>query len=271
LQRMAATGVTGFGLVPMIAAMLLKMDLSKYDLSKLRYITNASAPMPTEHLLKLRSVLPGASIYSMYGQTECMRVSYLEPSEVERRPASVGRGMPNEELYLVGEDGTRLGPGEIGELVVRGAHVMKGYWELPEETARALRPGPLPHEMVLHTGDMFRMDEEGYLFFVSRKDDIIKSRGEKVSPKEIEDVLHGLDGVEEAAVIGVPDPVLGQAIKAIIVLKKGTTVTEGDILLWCKERLEDFMVPKIVEFQDALPKTDVGKIKKMELRKERMT
>lgn len=269
LQHMAATGVTGFGLVPMIAAMLLKMDLSKYDLSKLRYITNASAPMPTEHLQKLRAVLPGVSIYSMYGLTECLRVTYLEPSELDRRPASVGRGMPNQEMYLVDEDGNRLGPGEIGELVVRGAHVMKGYWELPLETARALRPGPLPHEMVLHTGDMFRMDDDGYLYFVSRKDDIIKSRGEKVSPKEIEDVLHGIEGIEEAAVIGVPDAMLGQAIKAIIVLKKGATVTQEQVLRRCGDCLETHMIPKYVEFQETLPKTDVGKIKKRELRIER--
>jgi amino acid adenylation domain-containing protein len=269
LQQMAATGVTGFGLVPMIAAMLLKMDLSKYDLSKLRYITNASAPMPTEHLQRLRTVLPGVEVYSMYGLTECLRVTYLEPSQLDRRPASVGRGMPNQELYLVDEDGNRVGPGKIGELVVRGAHVMKGYWDLPEETIRALHPGLLPHEMVLHTGDMFRMDEDGYLYFVSRKDDIIKSRGEKVSPKEIEDVLHGIEGIEEAAVIGVPDPMLGQAIKAIIVLKKGVMVTSEQVLRRCADRLETHMIPKLVEFHETLPKTDVGKIKKRELRIER--
>jgi long-chain acyl-CoA synthetase len=253
-----------------MVAMLLKMDLSKYDLSRLRYITNASAPLPTEHIQNIRKVLHGVDFYSMYGQTECLRVTYLEPSELDRRPASVGRGMPNQELYLIDEDGLRLGPGEIGELVVRGAHVMKGYWEMPRETARALHPGPLPNENVLHTGDLFRMDEEGYLYFVSRKDDIIKSRGEKVSPKEIEDVLHALDGVEEAAVIGVSDPVLGQAIKAIIVPRKGATLTQEEILSVCAARLEDFMVPKFVEFVDALPKTDVGKIKKRELRQERM-
>jgi long-chain acyl-CoA synthetase len=271
LKRIANEGVTGFGLVPMIAAMLLKMDLAKYDLSRLRYITNASAPMPTEHLLKLRKVLPHVRIYSMYGQTECLRVTYLEPEEIERRPASVGRGMPNQELWLVDEEGNRVGPGEIGELVVRGSHVMKGYWELPEETARALRPGPLPNEKVLYAGDLFRMDEEGYLYFVSRKDDIIKSRGEKVSPKEIEDVLHGLEGVEEVAVIGVPDPVLGQAIKAIIVAKKSASLSQEAVLRCCADHLEDFMMPKYVEFRDELPKTDVGKIKKRELRTERTT
>jgi long-chain acyl-CoA synthetase len=269
LKRMAEEGVTGFGLVPMVAAMLLNLDLKKYDLSRLRYITNASAPMPTEHLLKLQKVLPQVRIYSMYGQTECLRVTYLEPEEIERRPASVGRGMPNQELYLVDEAGNRVGPGEIGELVVRGSHVMKGYWELPEETARALRPGPLPNESVLYAGDLFRMDEEGYLYFVSRKDDIIKSRGEKVSPKEIEDVLHALEGVEEVAVIGVPDAVLGQAIKAIIVARKGAVLTQEAVLRCCADHLEDFMMPKFVEFRDALPKTDVGKIKKRELRTER--
>jgi long-chain acyl-CoA synthetase len=270
LRQIAAEKVTGFGLVPMIAAMLLNLDLSKHDLSSLRYVTNASAPLPTEHLQKLRKLLPRVSIYSMYGQTECIRASYLEPKELDRRPASVGCGMPNQEQWLVDDQGNRVGPGVIGELVVRGAHVMKGYWGLPEETRRALRPGPLPGESVLHTGDLFRMDEDGHLYFVSRKDDIIKSRGEKVSPKEVEDVLHRLEGVEEAAVIGVPDPVLGQAVKAIIVARQGVQLTQAAVLRHCADQLEDFMVPKAVEFRAELPKTEVGKIRKLELRTERM-
>ena len=114
----------------------------------------------------------------------------------------------------------------VGELVIRGAHVMKGYWEKPEATARALRPGPLPGERVLHTGDLFRTDEEGFLYFVGRKDDIIKSRGEKVAPKEVENVIYALPGVAEAAVIGVPDPILGQAIKAFVAPEPGIDLDE---------------------------------------------
>ncbi len=151
-------------------------------------------------------------------------------------------------------------PNVVGELVVRGGNVMLGYWELPDETARMLRPGRLPGEMVLYTGDLFKMDEEGFLYFMARGDDIIKSRGEKVSPKEVENALYSIDGVVEAVVTGVPDEVLGEAIKAYVVLKKGAALTEKDILARCAASLEDFMVPKYVEFRDELPKTSTGKI-----------
>jgi acyl-CoA synthetase (AMP-forming)/AMP-acid ligase II len=142
---------------------------------------------------------------------------------------------------------------------------MKGYWEMPEETARMLRPGALPWEKVLYSGDLFRMDEEGYLYFLGRKDDIIKTRGEKVSPREVENVLYELAGVSEAAVVGVADPILGQAIKAVVTLKQGAQVTEQDVLRHCSQRLENFMVPKVVEFREAMPKTSSGKIDKKTL------
>jgi acyl-CoA synthetase (AMP-forming)/AMP-acid ligase II len=155
-----------------------------------------------------------------------------------------------------------VGPGIVGELVVRGSNVMRGYWEMPEETAEKLKPGPCPGEVILHTGDLFKMDEEGYLYFVARKDDIIKSRGEKVSPREIENVLYEIDGVVEAAVIGVYDDLLGEAIKAFLVLKDGVNLTDKEILRFCSLHLEDFMVPKYVEFMKELPKTETGKVKK---------
>jgi acyl-CoA synthetase (AMP-forming)/AMP-acid ligase II len=146
---------------------------------------------------------------------------------------------------------------------------MKGYWELPEETDRMLRPGLLPGEKVLHTGDLFYMDEEGYLFFFGRKDDIIKTRGEKVSPKEVEDVLYGMNGISEAAVIGTPDPVLGEAVRAFVTLREGAELTEQEILRHCAERLESFMVPQSVVFEKTLPKTDSGKISKRQIAKVR--
>jgi len=238
----------------------LQMELTRYDLSSLRYITNTAAALPTEHVRRLREVFPKARLFSMYGLTECKRVSYLDPEMIDTRPASVGRGMPNEEVYLVDEDGRRLGPGETGELVVRGSNVMKGYWEDPVETAKRLRPGPYPWEQVLYTGDLFRTDAEGYLYFVGRKDDMIKSRGEKISPREIEEVLYSLDGVGEVAVVGVPDPLLGQAIKACITRRAGSNLTERDVLRHCARELEDFMVPTMVEFLDQLPMTSTGKI-----------
>src|SRR5579885_1624604 len=226
--------VTGLPIVPTISAILLQMDLGKFDLSSLRYITNTAAALPTDHILKLRRLFPHVRIFSMYGLTECKRVSYLPPDQLDRRPTSVGKAMPNVEVYIVDEQGRRLGPGEVGELVVRGSNVMKGYWKLPEESERVLKPGPLPGERVLYSGDLFRMDEEGFLYFVGRRDDIIKTRGERVSPKEVEDVLYRLDGVVEAAVVGVPDEVLGKAIKAVISLRKGVQLTVQDVLAHCK-------------------------------------
>jgi len=256
--------VTGFPIVPTISAILLQLEtLREESFPHLRYITNTAAALPLSNIRGLQEIFPGVAIYSMYGLTECKRVSYLPPSELDTRPTSVGKGMPNEQVYLVDEnDEVITAPGTPGELVVRGAHVMKGYWELPKETDRVLRPGPYPWEKVLYTGDLFTMDEEGYLYFLSRKDDIIKSRGEKVSPKEVENVLYEMPDIVEAAVIGVEDEIVGEAVKAFVVLKKGSTLTEKEILSWCMRHLEDFMVPKIVELRDSLPKTSSGKIAK---------
>lgn len=263
IDTMIKEGVTGFPGVPTIFALLLKFkDIDKYDFSSLRYITNTAAALPTNHIKRLCELFPNAKLYSMYGLTECKRVSFLPPEELERRPTSVGKGMPNEEVYIVNEAGENVGPGEIGELVVRGANVMPGYWEMPEETAKFLRPGRYPGERVLYTGDLFRMDDEGYLYFLARKDDIIKCKGEKVSPKEIENILYNLDGIIEAAVIGISDEILGQAVKAYIVLEKGSQLTENDILRYCSQHLEDFMVPKCVEIMQTLPKKMTGKISK---------
>jgi amino acid adenylation domain-containing protein len=262
IEKVAREGVTGFPIVPTASAMLLQMDLSKYAFPKLRYITNTAAALPVEHIRKLRALFPHVKLYSMYGLTECKRVSYLPPDQIDIRPASVGRGMPNEEVYIVDESGNRVGPGIVGELVIRGANVMKGYWELPEETDRCLKPGPLPGERVLYSGDLFRADEEGYLYFIGRKDDIIKTRGEKVSPREVEDAIYALEGVAEVAVIGVPDPILGSAIKAVLTLRPGAQINKQDVLRHCSTRLEDFMMPKIVEFRVSLPKTESGKISK---------
>ncbi len=265
LQKMAAVQVTGFPIVPTMSAILLQLDLSNYSLPSLRYITNTGAALPTEHIRRLRQAFPQARLYSMFGLTECKRVSYLPPHQLDRRPTSVGKAMPNVEVYIVDDQNQRLPAGEVGELVVRGSNVMRGYWKLPEETERALRPGPVPGERVLYTGDLFKMDEDGYLYWIGRNDDIIKSRGEKVSPKEIENVLYGLDGVGMAAVVGVPDPVLGQAVKAVISPKDGCQLTSQDVLRHCAQHLEDFMVPKIVEFRVDMPRTPTGKIDKRQL------
>jgi acyl-CoA synthetase (AMP-forming)/AMP-acid ligase II len=231
-------------------------------LPALRTITNTAAALSDAHIREIRSLFPQARLFSMYGLTECKRVTYLPPEQLDIRPTSVGRGMPNEEVWLVDEAGRRLPDGSTGELVIRGTNVMRGYWEKREETTNRLRPGPIPGELVLYSGDIFRSDTEGYLYFVARTDDIIKSRGEKVSPREVENVLYGMPGVLEAAVVGVPDPVLGEAVKAFVALKDGVVHTERDVIRYCLSKLESFMAPKQVVFVDALPKTDTGKIKK---------
>ncbi len=267
LKTVVQEGVTGFPGVPTVFAILTELkNLSEYDFSRIRYVTNTAAALPVKHILKLKQLFPKARIYSMYGLTECKRCTYLPPEDLDRKPTSVGIAIPNTELWLVDEQDRRVGPGVVGQLVIRGATVMKGYWEKPEATAKKLRPGPIPGEQVLYTGDYCRLDEEGYLYFVGRMDDIIKSRGEKVAPKEVENALMNIEGVKEAAVIGVDDEVLGQAVKAFVVLEQGVTMTPREIVGHCQLRLENFMVPKFVEIVPDLPKTTTGKIKKTELR-----
>ena len=266
LARVVAEGVTGFPGVPTLFAILAGLETrSTYDFSKIRYVTNTAAALPVKHIRMLRELFPAARIYSMYGLTECKRCTYLPPEDLERKPTSVGIAIPNTELWLVDENDRRLGPNQVGQLVIRGATVMRGYWEKPEATAEKLRPGPLPGERVLYTGDLCRLDDDGYLTFVARMDSIIKSRGEKVAPKEVECALMEVAGVKEAAVIGVPDELLGQAVKAFVVLEPGAELTPRQLLLECQRRLEAFMVPKFIEQVAELPRTATGKISKQGL------
>lgn len=267
IEKLIQEQVTGFPIVPTMVAILLQMDdLSKFNLSCLRYITNTAAALPVAYIRKLQALFPRVKIYSMYGLTECKRALYLPLDQLDRRPNSVGIAIPNEEVFIVNEEGQEVGPEEVGELVVRGSNVMQGYWNAPEETARVFRPGRYRGEALLYTGDLFRKDEEGFLYFVARKDDMIKTKGERVSPKEIENALCEMDGVVEATVIGVPEEISGQVIKAFIVTKEGSHVPEETIMKYCKRNLEPFMVPKYVVFLDSLPKTPNGKIDKKQLR-----
>jgi long-chain acyl-CoA synthetase len=264
LAMLVRERVTGFPIVPTIAAMLLQYNLDSYEFSALRYITSTGAALPSAHIAMLRSKLPSVRLYSMYGITESKRVAYLSPDEIDERPTSVGKAMPNLEVFVCDESGRLVEMG-TGELVVRGGAVMQGYWGRPEDTARVLRSGRFPGERLLYTGDIFRIDDEGYLYFVSRTDDMIKSRGEKVSPREVENVLHDLPGVIEAAVVGVPDELLGQAIKAYVRVDPTVGLSVRDIASHCAQRLEDFMVPKLVEFVQAMPNTMSGKVDRREL------
>lgn len=263
LKLMVNEGVTGFPGVPTMFSILAEFKtLHAYDFSRIRYVTNTAAALPVKHIRMLKDAFPSARVYSMYGLTECKRCTYLPPEDVDRKPGSVGIAIPNTELWVVDEDGSEVDPGIVGQLVVRGATVMKGYWEKPEATAKRLQAGPLPGEQVLYTGDYCKLDDEGYLYFVARMDDMIKSRGEKVSPKEVEAAILDIAGVKEAAVIGIPDDMLGQAVKAFVVLEQAVSMSEKEIQRFCLAKLENFMVPKVVTFVPELPKTDSGKIKK---------
>ncbi|HSU55363.1 MAG TPA: AMP-binding protein [Candidatus Dormibacteraeota bacterium] len=265
LQRIAQERVTGLPGVPTIFTLLLGLDIEDYDLSSLRYLTNTAAALPPSQVLELQTRFPKARLYSMYGLTETKRTLYLPPAELNRRPGSVGIPIPGTEAWVEDDEGRRLRPGTIGELVVRGPHVMRGYWEAPEETARRFRPGPTPGEKLCYSGDLFRQDADGFFYFVGRKDDIIKSRGEKVAPKEVEEVLCSLPGIVEAAVLGTPDPILGQAITAFVV-RRDLRLSTTRVIAHCRAHLEDFMVPRHVQFLEGLPKNASGKVDKLALK-----
>jgi long-chain acyl-CoA synthetase len=265
-QRITTHNVTGLPGVPTVFAALLQLaEFQAANAPRLRYFTNTAAPFPPAHIRRLAGRFPAAKIFSMYGLTECTRVGYLDPSCVLERPASVGRAMPNSEAFVVDEQGRRVGPGVVGELVVRGANVMRGYWGDPVTTAERLRDGDIPGEKVLYSGDLFYTDDEGLLYFVGRKDDVFKCRGEKVSPREVEAVLYELEGVAEAAVVGVDDPVDGQAVKAFVTPRPGHLLDEQQLRRHCRARLEAHLVPKRISICAELPKTDSGKIRKRSL------
>ena len=269
MKRIPEENVTVVPLVPTIAATMLALNKSgEWVFPSVTRVTNTAAALPADFIPRLATLFPRALIFPMYGLTECKRVSYLEPEMAARRPTSVGKAIPGTEVFLLSPDGEPVPPGEPGVLHVRGPHVMLGYWKQPDLTAHMLKPGRYPGERVLCTHDIFTMDEEGYLYFVGRTDDIIKTRGEKVSPVEVENVLFKIPGVREAAVIGVPDEVLGEAVRAFIVLDEGATLTERDIKKACLASLESFMVPRDVVFRAELPKSTNAKVRKKDLREE---
>lgn len=266
LQRISQERVTGFPIVPTVVAMLLKrQDVSQYDFSSLRYITNTGAALPVDHIQRLRELLPQTSIYSMFGLTECKRVSYMPPDQLDQRPASVGTAMPNCETRVVDEADQEVPAGQTGELVIRGSNVMQGYWNDADLTAKAYQHGQYPADRILRSGDYFHQDEDGFLYFLGRKDDMIKSKGERISAKEVENILHAMEEIAEAAVIGIPDEIYGQVIQAFIVCAPGSELTEQAVLKYCSTTMETYMVPKYVQFLAELPRTPNGKIDKKQL------
>ncbi len=238
-------------------------DVGKYDVRSVRACISGAAPLPVEVQEKFEA-LTGGKLVEGYGLTEASPVTHCNPIYGKRKPGSIGLPFPNTEAWVVDLDsGTRLlDVGEVGELVVRGPQVMKGYWNMPEESELALRDG------WLYTGDIARVDEEGYFFIVDRKKEMIIAGGFNIYPREIEEVLYEHPKVREAAAIGVKDAYRGETVKAFVVLKEGETATEEEIVEFCRTRLAKYKVPKMVEFRSELPKTMVGKILRRVLAEE---
>lgn len=263
-ERIRSEAVTVVPGVPTVFATLL----AAHQRSPLRFpsvtrLSNTAAALPDEFVPGLREIFPNALIYKMYGLTECKRVSYLNPALIDAKPGSVGKAIPGTEVELLSPDGKLVPAGKTGILHVRGPHVMTGYWNRPDLTDQMLKPGKLPGERVLCTQDLFRMDEEGFLYFVGRTDHMIKTRGEKVSPVEVENALHRIKGVREVAVAGIPDRLLGDAICAYVVADP--TLTPRAIRAASATFLEPYAVPDRVILCERLPRGPNGKIDKRSL------
>lgn len=261
LKRMAEHRVSVLPAVPAIFSTLLGFErFTGEALPALRLMTNAADALSPAHLDRLVERFPSTAFFAMYGATECStRISYLPPDRLADKPGSVGKAIPNCETFLLGENGERLGPGEVGELAVRGSNVMRGYWRNPEATAAALDEDVVPGERIYRTGDLFTMDAEGFLRFVGRVDDVFKCRGEKVSPREVETVLYELDGVAEVCAVGIPHDGDGMAVKLYVVPRAGAALDVATVMRHCRARLEGHLVPRFVEFRASLPKTESGK------------
>jgi acyl-CoA ligase (AMP-forming) (exosortase A-associated) len=275
VQMLLKEKITGLAGVPTLWSLIAQPNstLQKHQFPHLRYITNTGGAMPQSVLAILRPALTSTRIFLMYGLTEAFRSTYLPPEELDRRPTSIGKAIPNTEILVVNESGQPCQPGEIGELVHRGPTVSLGYWGYPELTNRVLRPHPfLPTELrdgekVCYSGDLVKKDEEGFIYFLGRRDAMIKVSGFRISPTEVEEVLFQSGLVRGAAVIGVPDEVLGQHVKAFVVPKEGKTFNKDDLLVFCSERMPRHMIPGAVECLDELPKTSSGKVDYPALRK----
>jgi acyl-CoA synthetase (AMP-forming)/AMP-acid ligase II len=275
VKKLEQENISGLAGVPTLWSLLAQphSDLQQTRLPRLRYITNTGGAMPQSVLAELRQSLPGTRIYLMYGLTEAFRSTYLPPEELDRRPTSIGRAIPDTEILVVNDHGRPCQPGVVGELVHRGPTVSLGYWGHPDLTDQVLRPHPFAvsqlrdGEKVCYSGDLAKMDEEGFLYFVGRRDAMIKSSGFRISPTEVEEAIFQSGMVSGAAVIGVPDEVLGQFIKAFVVPRSSDLYDPDMIITFCASKVPAYMVPREVEFLDELPKTSSGKVDYPALRK----
>jgi len=270
----ARLGITGLGAVPPVWIPLARLDWPQRAVDSLRYFTNTGGRMPRTTLAELRTRLPASMPYLMYGLTEAFRSTYLPPVEVDRRPDSIGKAIPNAEILVVRPDGSECDADEPGELVHRGALVAQGYWNDAAKTAERFRPAPgqppelVNPELAVWSGDTVRCDADGFLYFVGRRDEMIKTSGYRVSPTEVEEALYATGLVAEAAAFGVPDEELGQAIAVVVVAADADTFMLDALLAACRQALPGFMVPARVELRQALPRNPNGKIDRPALRDE---
>ena len=274
VRALAKEAITGLAGVPSLWSLLAQPSsgLGKTPLPSLRYITNTGGALPQNVLAQLRRVLPDAEVFLMYGLTEAFRSTYLPPEDLGRRPGSMGKAIPNTEILVLNEEGEICAPGEVGELVHHGPTVSLGYWGHPELTEQVLRPHPFPPaggaapDRVCYSGDLVRRDEDGFLYFVGRRDNQIKSAGFRISPTEVEDVICKVAAVRQAAVVGVLDPVLGQSLVAFAIPEEGAELTPSEILVKCSGAMPRHMVPKRIELVDELPLTSSNKVDYPKLR-----
>jgi acyl-CoA ligase (AMP-forming) (exosortase A-associated) len=259
--------ITGLTAVPPLWIQLAQLSWPEATRDSLRYFANTGGRMPRSTLDALRAALPRSKPYLMYGLTEAFRSTYLPPAEVDRRPDSIGKAIPNAEIMVVREDGSACTPGEPGELVHRGALVSLGYWNDPQKTAERFKPAPgqpdglVMSEIAVWSGDTVRLDEEGYIYFISRRDEMIKTSGYRVSPTEVEEAVYSTGLVGEAAALGIPHPTLDQAIVVVVTAKNDGTVEIERLQTECRQRLPTFMVPTEIRVSDTpLPRNPNGKI-----------
>jgi acyl-CoA ligase (AMP-forming) (exosortase A-associated) len=266
--------ITGLTAVPPLWIQLAQLEWPEAARNSLRYIANTGGRMPRATLDALRTALPKTLVFLMYGLTESFRSTYLPPSELDRRPDSIGKAIPNAEVLVAREDGTPCAAGEPGELVHRGALVSLGYWNDPEKTAERFKPAPgqpkglVMPEIAVWSGDTVRMDEEGFLYFIGRRDEMIKTSGYRVSPTEVEEVIYATGLVGEAAAL-VPHSVLGQAIVVVVTARDGVRLDTQELLAQCRQHLPGFMVPaRVIAHEGSLPRNPNGKIDRKRIAQE---
>ena len=261
----ARHGVTGLTCVPPLWIQLTEADWPDEARHTLRYFANTGGRMPQATLTRLREIFPQAAPYLMYGLTEAFRSTYLDPVEVDRRPDSIGKAIPDAEVLVVRPDGTTCDPGEEGELVHRGPLVAMGYWNAPEQTAARFRPAPGAQpawrqpELAVWSGDTVRADEEGFLYFVGRRDDMLKTSGYRVSPTEIEEVAYESGLVRDAVAVGVADDRLGQRIVLVVAPSDPDTFDPAALQAAYRRAVPTFMVPAEVVVRSELPRSPNGK------------